>query len=41
MDLLRKAEEIINKSTIHTVGKSGYSADWVMSLIDEEIPLPL
>lgn len=36
MDLLIKAEEIINKSTIHTVGESGYSTDWVMALIDEE-----
>ena len=36
MDLLRKAEEIVNKSTIHTVEESGYSADWVMSLIEEE-----
>ena len=33
---LRKAEEIVNKSTIHTVGNSGCTADWVMSLIDEE-----
>lgn len=34
--LLRKAEEIVNKSTIHTVGDSDCTADWVMSLIDEE-----
>lgn len=36
MDLLRKAEEIVNKSTIHTIGDSECGADWVMSLIDEE-----
>ena len=36
MDLLSKAEEIVNKSTMHTVGESGYTADWVMSLTDEE-----
>ncbi|MCG8527498.1 MAG: pyridoxamine 5'-phosphate oxidase family protein [Opitutales bacterium] len=36
MELLKKAEEIVNKSTIHTVGESGLDADWIMSLIDEE-----
>ena len=35
MDLLKKAEEIVNKSTMHTVGESG-TADWVMALTDEE-----
>ena len=36
MDLLNKAEEIINKSTIHTVGEQGHGVDWVMELTDEE-----
>ena len=36
VDLLKKAEEIINGSTIHTIDKSGLGADWVMALIDEE-----
>ena len=36
MDLLRKAEEIVNQSTIHTVGESGLDADWLMALTDEE-----
>ena len=36
MALLKKAEEIINRSTMHTVGESGCSADWVMALTDEE-----
>ena len=36
MDLLIKAEEIVNGSTMHTVGESGLGADWVMALIDEE-----
>jgi general stress protein 26 len=33
---LRKAEKIINGSTIYTVGESGLGADWVMSQTDEE-----
>ena len=36
MELLRKAEKTVNKSTIHTIGNSECTADWVMSLIDEE-----
>ena len=36
MDLLKKAEEIINSSTMHTIGDSGHTADWVMALTDEE-----
>ena len=36
MDLLKKAEEIVNKSTIHTIGESGHTADWIMSLTDEK-----
>ena len=32
---LKRAEDIINKSTIHTCGDTGCTADWVMSLIDE------
>ncbi|MDR2687727.1 MAG: pyridoxamine 5'-phosphate oxidase family protein [Oscillospiraceae bacterium] len=36
MELLKKAEEIVNGSTMHTVGKSGLGADWVMALTDEE-----
>jgi len=36
MDLLKKAEVIVNGSTIHTVGESGMSADWAMSLIDDD-----
>lgn len=38
MDLLNKAEEIINQSTIHAqkTAKHGYGIDWVMSVIDEE-----
>ena len=32
----RKAEQIVNRSTMHTVGESGLGADWVMSLTDEE-----
>jgi len=35
-ELLKKAERIINICTMHTVGESGFSADWVMSLIDED-----
>ena len=35
MDLLRKAKELVNGSTMHTVGESGRGADWVMALIDE------
>ena len=34
--LLRRAEEIVNRSTIHTVADSDGTADWVMSLIDED-----
>ena len=33
---LKKAEKIVNGSTMYTVGKSGLGADWVMSLTDEE-----
>jgi len=36
MDLLNKAEEIVNGSTMRTVGGSGRGADWVMALTDEE-----
>lgn len=36
MDLLKKAEEIVNGSTMHTVNESGLGADWVMALTDEE-----
>ena len=36
VELLKKAEEIVNKSTIHTVGNTECGADWVMSLIDEK-----
>jgi len=36
MDLLQKAEEIVNNSTIHTLGEIGSTADWVMALIDED-----
>ena len=36
MDLLMKAEEIVNQSTMHTIDESGLSADWVMALTDEE-----
>lgn len=35
MDLLQKAEALVNQSTMHTVSNTG-CADWVMSLIDEE-----
>jgi len=35
-DLLARAEEIVNKSTMHTIGNSGRTADWVMALTDEE-----
>ena len=33
---LKRAEELVNKSTIHTCGNTGCTADWVMSLIDEQ-----
>ena len=33
--LLERAEDLVNNSTIHTVGDTGCTADWVMSLIDE------
>ena len=36
MDLLKKAEEIVNNSTMHTRNGVPCEADWVMSLIDEE-----
>ena len=36
MDLLKKAENIVNNSTMHTVEKSDLDADWVMALIDGE-----
>ena len=35
MDLLKKAEEIVNKSTIHAGGEIGCNVDWVMALADE------
>jgi len=34
--LLKKAQTLINKSTMHTVDDSGNTADWVMSVLDEE-----
>ncbi len=36
MDLLKKAEEIVNRSTMHGAENANGGADWVMSLIDEE-----
>ena len=36
MDSLKKAEELVNGSTMRTVGDSGRGADWVMALTDEE-----
>ena len=36
VESLKRAEDIVNKSTIHTVGDTGCTADWVMSLIDED-----
>ena len=35
MGLLKRAEEILNKSTVHGGGKIGHSTDWVMALTDE------
>ena len=40
-ELLRKTEEIINSSTMHAIGnilpdKTGWEADWVMALTDED-----
>ena len=40
-ELLKKAEEIVNKSTMYALGnilpdKTGWEADWVMALTDEE-----
>ena len=40
-ELMKKAEDIVNKSTMYAIGnilpdKSGWEADWVMSLIDED-----
>jgi len=35
MDSLKKAEELINKSTMFTVSELG-TADWVMALTDDE-----
>jgi len=35
MDALQIAKKIIDGSTMHTVGASGLSADWVMALTDE------
>ena len=35
MDLLKKAEGIVNKSTIHSGGEIGRNVDWVMALTDE------
>ena len=40
-ELLQKAEEIVNKSTMYALGnilpdKTGWEADWVMALTDEE-----
>jgi len=34
MDLLQKAEALVNGSTMHTVGDTGRTADWVMALTD-------
>ena len=34
--LLKKAEELVNGSTMHTAGESGRGADWVMALTDEQ-----
>ena len=38
MDLLQKAEEIVNGSTMYARRKLGlpFGTDWVMSVIDEE-----
>lgn len=38
MELLRKAEELVNASTMQArvASGTGYGTDWVMSLIDEE-----
>jgi len=36
MDLLKKAEELVNSSTMHTIRESGHTADWVMALTDED-----
>ena len=36
IDLLIKAEKIVNGSTMHTVAESRLGADWVMSLTDDE-----
>lgn len=33
---LRKTEQIVNGSTMHTVVESGLGADWIMSLTDED-----
>lgn len=33
---LKKAEEIVNGSTMYTVGETGLGADWVMALTDED-----
>ena len=35
MDLLKKAEAIVNQSTIHAGGEIGRNVDWVMALTDE------
>ena len=40
-DLIKKAEEIVNKSTMYAMGnilsdKTGWEADWVMALTDEQ-----
>ena len=41
MELLKKAEEIVNQSTMYALGnilsdKAGWEADWVMALTDED-----
>ncbi|MBO5048482.1 MAG: pyridoxamine 5'-phosphate oxidase family protein [Clostridia bacterium] len=36
IDLLKKAEEIVNQSTMATLENSKGGADWVMSLLDED-----
>ena len=41
MELLKKAEEIVNKSTMYAIGnvlpdKMGWEADWVMAQTDKE-----
>ena len=35
-ELMKKAEAIVSRSTMHTVSDSEGTADWVMSLMDED-----